>query len=62
MSGCVHVASKAGVPARSATPVEKALAYNAGLAESNKTIAQTVIDASSQTPPLDLDGRPPTKF
>lgn len=51
--GCgPHVASKAGVPARNATPVEKALAYNAGLAEANKTIAQAVINANSQTPPL----------
>jgi hypothetical protein len=51
--GCgPHVASKAGVPARSATPVEKALAYNAGLAEANKSIAKLIIDANSQTPPL----------
>jgi hypothetical protein len=51
-SGCVHVASTAGVPGRNATPVEKALAYNAGLAEANKTIAGVVIDANTQTPPL----------
>lgn len=53
IAGCgPHVASKAGVPARKATPVEKALAYNAGLAETNKTIAQIVMDANSQNPPL----------
>jgi hypothetical protein len=51
-SGCVHVASTAGVPARNATPIEKALAYNAGLAEANKAIAKVVIDANAQTPPL----------
>jgi DNA anti-recombination protein RmuC len=52
VAGCVHVASTAGVPARNATPIEKALAYNAGLAEANKTIAQAVINANAQTPPL----------
>lgn len=51
--GCApHVPTTAGVPARNATPIEKALAYNAGLAEGNKTIAQAVVDANSQTPPL----------
>lgn len=53
LAGCApHVGTKAGVPARNATPVEKALAYNAGLAESNKTIASVVISASTQQPPL----------
>lgn len=52
-AGCVHVApSTAGVPARNASPLEKALAYNAGLAESNKTIAQAVVNLTSSTPPL----------
>jgi hypothetical protein len=52
-TGCgPKVASKAGVPARNATPLEKALAYNAGLAETNKTLAHLVTDANSQTPPL----------
>jgi hypothetical protein len=53
LSSCAaRVASTAGTPARNATPVEKALAYNASLAETNKTIAQIVMDANSQTPPL----------
>lgn len=52
-AGCApHVASTAGVPARNATPIEKALAYNAGLAEANKTIAGAVVNANAQTPPL----------
>jgi hypothetical protein len=51
-AGCLHVASTAGVPARNATPIEKALAYNAGLAEANKSIAQAVVNANTQTPPL----------
>jgi hypothetical protein len=53
LGGCaVHVASTAGVPARGATPIEKALAYNDGLAQANKTIADAVIKANSQVPPL----------
>lgn len=53
VGGCApHVASTAGVPARNATPLEKALAYNDGLAQANKTLAQAVIDANNQVPPL----------
>lgn len=53
MTGCTpHVASKAGVPARNATPLEKALAYNAGLADANRTLAGIVRDAASQPSPL----------
>lgn len=47
-SGCTpHVASTAGVPSRTATPLEKALAYNAGLAEANKTLVQSVMQANA---------------
>ena len=51
-SGCAHVATTAGVPARNATPLEKALAYNDSLAQANKAVAQTVINANGTTPPL----------
>jgi hypothetical protein len=52
LGGCTHVASTAGVPARNATPLEKALAYNDSLAQANKAVAQTVINANGTTPPL----------
>jgi hypothetical protein len=51
--GCAaRVASTPGQPARAASPIEKALAYNASLAESNKAVAMGVINANNQTPPL----------
>jgi hypothetical protein len=50
--GCVHVASTPGVPARNATPLEKALVYNDSLAQANKAVALTVINANGTTPPL----------
>lgn len=52
IGGCTHVAATAGVPARNATPVEKALAYNDSLAQANKAVAQLVVNASGTTPPL----------
>lgn len=53
LAGCApHVAPTAGVPGRNATPTEKALAYNASLADANRTIANSVIAANNQTPPL----------
>jgi hypothetical protein len=52
LCGCAHVASTAGVPARNATPLEKALAYNDSLAQANKAVAQAVINANGTTPPL----------
>jgi hypothetical protein len=45
-------APTAGVPARNATPVEQALAYNDSLAQANKAVADTVMNASGTTPPL----------
>ncbi len=52
IGGCAHVASTPGVPARNATPLEKALAYNDSLAQANKAVAQVVINANGTTPPL----------
>lgn len=52
-SGCgARVPASANQPGRAGTPIENALAYNASLAEANKTIAQAVIDASNGAAPL----------
>lgn len=51
--GCsARVPASANQPGRAGTPIENALAYNASLAEANKTIAQAVIDASNGAAPL----------
>lgn len=48
ITGCAaKVPANGAVPGRKGTPIENALAYNASLAEANKTIAQTVIDATN---------------
>jgi hypothetical protein len=53
IAGCAaRVPAQGNVPGRAGTPIENALAYNASLAEANKTIAQAVIDASSGTAAL----------
>jgi hypothetical protein len=52
LGGCAHVATTAGVPARNATPLETALAYNDSLAQANKAVAEAVINANGTTPPL----------
>lgn len=52
VAGCTHVQSTAGVPARNATPLEQALAYNDALAQANKSVAQAVINANATVPPL----------
>ena len=53
ISGCgARVPASANQPGRAGTPIENALAYNASLAEANKTIAQAVIDASNGPAPL----------
>jgi len=53
LQGCAaKVPASGAVPGRSGTPIENALAYNASLAEANKTIAQAVIDASSGAAPM----------
>jgi hypothetical protein len=52
-AGCAaKVPAQGKVPGRAGTPIENALAYNASLAEANKTIAQAVIDASNGAAPL----------
>ena len=53
LSGCgAKVPAHGNVPGRNGTPIENALAYNASLAEANKTIAQTVIDSANGPVPL----------
>lgn len=51
--GCAaRVPASANQPGRAGTPIENALAYNASLAEANKTIAQVVIDSTNGAAPL----------
>lgn len=51
--GCAaRVPGTNGAPGKPGTPLEQALAYNASLAEANKTVAQGVINANNQTPPV----------
>jgi hypothetical protein len=53
LSSCAaRVPSSPGAPGRAGTPIENALAYNASLAQSNQSMAQLVINANNQTPPL----------
>jgi hypothetical protein len=53
IGGCAAKVPASGTtPGRNGTPIENALAYNASLAEANKVIAQTVIDASNGAAPL----------
>ena len=51
-AGCAKVPAHGNAPGRNGTPIENALAYNASLAEANKTIAQVVIDSSNGAAPL----------
>jgi hypothetical protein len=53
IGGCsARVPSSPTAPGRAGTPIENALAYNASLAQSNQSMAQLVINANNQTPPL----------